>query len=252
MSTPTEQRSETPRKFNWWWVIAPVLFVVGIALLLPPISPAREAARRAQCQNNLRQIGLAMFAYHDAYQCFPPAYTVDGHGQPLHSWRVMLLPYLEREELYNQLRLDEPWNSPHNQEVVKGWDTPSVFRCPSAVDDERLTNYLMIVGPGTISDGPNARRREEIVDGPGKTLAVVEAIGHGVAWYEPRDLDFGQMSFKINDEKGKAIRSEHPGVATVLFADRSVHWISEDIDPELLKGLTTIASGEDLQEFFDY
>ena len=55
--------------------------------------------------------------YEAQHGCFPPAYSVDKDGRPLHSWRVLLLPYLDEEELYKQLRLDEPWDSPHNKAV---------------------------------------------------------------------------------------------------------------------------------------
>ena len=118
-----------------WGLWALVLLLVIV--LSPRSFPgAGEATRRARCVNNLKQIGLAMYNYHDQYGCFPPAYTADEHGRPLHSWRVLLLPYLECEDLYDQLRLNEPWNSPYNQQVLKDSDVPSVFRCPSAVDDE--------------------------------------------------------------------------------------------------------------------
>jgi len=78
------------------------------------IAAAPEAARRSQCSNNLCQIAVAMQAYHATYRYFPPAYTVDGNGRPLHSWRVLLLPFLQQKPLYDQIRLDEPYDGPHN------------------------------------------------------------------------------------------------------------------------------------------
>ena len=78
-------------------VVVGLFFCGGIliALLLPAVQAAREAARRTQCSNNLKQIGLAMHNYHDVNQQFPPAYIADADGQPMHSWRVLILPYLE-------------------------------------------------------------------------------------------------------------------------------------------------------------
>src|SRR5260370_743998 len=67
---------------------------VVIALLLPQTS-SREPARRSQCKNNLKQIGLALHNYHDVYGSFPPAYFVDASGKPMHSWRVLILPFLD-------------------------------------------------------------------------------------------------------------------------------------------------------------
>jgi len=70
------------------------IIAVLVALLLPAVQQAREAARRAQCKNNLKQIGLALHNYHDAFGCFPPVASTDAQGNPLLSWRVALLPYL--------------------------------------------------------------------------------------------------------------------------------------------------------------
>jgi len=96
------------------------VFVCGgilVALLLPAVQSAREAARRAQCSNNLKQIALAFHNYHDTYRTFPPAYIPDEDGNPKHSWRVLILPFLEQRALYEQYNFDEPWDSPNNRIV---------------------------------------------------------------------------------------------------------------------------------------
>src|SRR5258706_8959054 len=64
-----------------------------VALLLPAVQQAREAARRMQSTNNVKQIVLALHTYHDVYQCFPPAVVKDKEGKPLYSGMVCLLPY---------------------------------------------------------------------------------------------------------------------------------------------------------------
>jgi hypothetical protein len=66
----------------------------------------REASRRSQCMNNLKQILIALQNYHDVYGEFPPACIRDKDGKPMHSWRVLLLPFLEQEALYKQYRFD--------------------------------------------------------------------------------------------------------------------------------------------------
>ncbi len=66
-------------------------------LLLPAVQAAREAARRVQCSNNLKQIGLALHNYNAAYKSLPPPYTVDANGQKLHSWRTLILPFIEQK-----------------------------------------------------------------------------------------------------------------------------------------------------------
>ncbi len=103
---------------------------VLVALLLPATQSAREAARRAQCTNNIKQIMLAMHNYLSANNSFPRDVT-DRDGKPLLSWRVAILPYIEQGELYNKFKLDEPWDSPHNKELLK--EMPPTFLCPSRV-----------------------------------------------------------------------------------------------------------------------
>ena len=91
------------------------IIVVLLVLFLPFTSAVpRPAARRAQCTNNLKQIGLALHEYVQEYDALPPAFTVDAQGRPLHSWRTLILPFLEQEALYKTIDLSKPWNDPAN------------------------------------------------------------------------------------------------------------------------------------------
>src|SRR5438309_645723 len=83
------------RRGGFWWKLAMGVLggLVLLAVVLPEVRSAGESARRAQCQENLRQIGLALRSYHDAFGCFPPAAIVDKQGRPMLSWRVAILPY---------------------------------------------------------------------------------------------------------------------------------------------------------------
>ena len=114
--------------------VAGIVFgVIGclftLALFLPAIRSADEAARRAQCTNNLRQIGLAMNDYHEVCACFPPAAITDKNGRPLLSWRVAILPYLEAGDLYAEFHLDEAWD-PSNLSLLER-TPPACYVCPS-------------------------------------------------------------------------------------------------------------------------
>ena len=222
-------------------------------LLLRSFPSAEPVARRTMCCNNLKQIGLAMNVYHDVFGSFPPAYTVDAKGQRLQSWRVLLLPFMDEEhrQLYEQIKLHEPWNSPHNQLVGK--TAPDVYHCPSdayAVESE--TSYVLVVGPGTLFEGAERKRVEDVTDGPAVTIVVVEMARCEIHWMKPEDLSVEQMSFTVNEPVRRGLRSEHHRSVCVLVADGSVHVIPEDIAPELLSALMTRNGGESVEEFTEY
>jgi len=228
--------------------------LITVWAMLPASGVAREAPTRSQCMNNLKQILLAMHNYHDKYGCFPPAHTVDATGRPLHSWRVLVLPFLEHQALYDSIRLDEPYDSPHNRAVFDAVESgnerprsmPDVFWCPSDRKNHTETNYVMVVGPHTISNAPKCVRLKDIADGASNTIAVVETYDSGIRWYEPRDLSAEQMSFKINDPEYVGIGSRHPGGANVALCDAAVRFLEETLDPEVVRALTTINGGEKL------
>ncbi len=88
-----------------------------IGLLLPAVGSPRQAGRRSICENNLRQIALALQNYHQANGCFPPAYVADKNGKPMHSWRVLILPYVGFDDLYKAYDFTEPWDGPNNKKT---------------------------------------------------------------------------------------------------------------------------------------
>lgn len=221
-----------------------VMLVCGgvlLALLLPAVQAAREAARRAQCNNNLRQIGLAMQSYYDVNKEFPPAYIADANGKPMHSWRVLILPFMEHYDLYKRYRFDEPWDGPNNSRLAA--EMPPAFRCPSDPSTGMTTDYVVITGPNTMFDADKSATMGSIKDGTSNTLMVVESANAGVNWMEPRDLDAGQMSFTI-DATGNEISSRHPGVVMGLFADGHTAPIPSGTSPQSLRALVTPAGGE--------
>ena len=95
------------------------IIVVLIALLLPAVRFSTAAGRRSDCSNKLKQIALALRAYEARFHALPPAYTVDADGKPLHSWRTLILPFLERIDVYRRIDLSKPWNDPANAEAFK-------------------------------------------------------------------------------------------------------------------------------------
>ena len=240
--------AERPRsKTKITCLIVFILFaVVGFIILWNAVLAAREAARDITCRCHLSQIALALHNYHQIYKCFPPAYVADAEGRPMHSWRVLLLPFFDSYDIYKKYRFDEPWDSPNNLTIAK--EAGRSFRCPSQPDvDYPITNYVMIVGPHTISDGPHSRKLEEITDGTSNTIMVVEVADSGIRWNEPRDLRFDEIDFRINGEKRPGIGSHHPGKVNVAMCDGSKISLADSTPPEVVKALTTIDGGEDVE-----
>ena len=228
-----------------------------VGMLLPAVQAAREAARRMSCSNDLKQIGLAIHNYHSAYKRLPDAAFVDSQGRNYLSWRVALLPFLEQQELYGRFKLDEPWNSPHNIELVK--EMPEVYACPSSAIGEGKTNYLATVNVSPSSAAKPERifafRREgaasqfgDFLDGLSNTILVVEVDeSDGVSWTQPADLELNltkSLSALLN-------RNTHQGGGHVLMADGAVVFITNSIDERLLEALLTRAGGEVVEEMLN-
>jgi prepilin-type processing-associated H-X9-DG protein len=209
--------------------------VVMLALLLPAVQSAREAARRAQCTNNLKQIGLAMHNWHSVRNAFPPAAIRDKQGRPLLSWRVAILPYIEQESLFNQFHLDEPWDSPHNLGLLPLM--PKTYQCPSEPQKPGYSTYEVVVGPETMFTGDKPVSLMSITDGTSNTIMVGEST-KSVPWTAPDDLplDPNVPLFGLS--------SRHPGGFNAAFADGSVRFIKSTIAQTALRSLLSRAGGE--------
>jgi type II secretory pathway pseudopilin PulG len=215
---------------------------VLVALLLPAVQAAREAARRAQSMNNLKQIALAMHMYHDTHQTFPPRATYSSDGKPLLSWRVHLLPFLGQETLYQQFHLDEPWDSPHNRQFIE--QMPAIYRNPSARASSSQATYLVPAGKGAIFEGKEGTPMRKITDGTSNTLLVVEVNeSAAVVWTKPDDLIFDA------NKPLAGLGAAHAGGFLVALADGSVRFISATIDPRLFLKLLMMADGQRVENY---
>ena len=228
-------------------VSVPVMGIL-LALLLPAVQAARAAARRVACVNNMKQLGVAMHNFNDAHGHLPAMRDPDSPEQPPCSWRVQLMPFLEHDPRFEQYDADQDWDSPTNQRLAD--PMPSFYRCPCNPTDGSLdTDYLTIVGPNAAFRETGSTRFSDISDGISNTMIMAESHHSGIHWMEPRDLKAEDVAFGINSSAEGSIQSEHPGVANVLFADGHVQSMSEDIDPEVLKAMSTINGGEPVSPF---
>jgi len=230
------------------WREAVVLLGVGavlVLLLLPAVRSAPNGgARRTRCSNNLKQIALALHNYNHAYGAFPPAYTVDAQGNPLHSWRTLILPFLDEKPLYDSIDLSKPWNDPVNAAAFQ--TAVQVYHCPSAADvPEHHTTYLAVTGPNACFRPGEGRKLSEITDGLEQTLIVIEApLNRAVPWMSPQDAEAG-LVLSIGADSKLAHQGGHYGA----FADGRVTYLSQQVSPTIRRALISIAGGETVGEF---
>jgi hypothetical protein len=212
-------------------------------VLLPAVMASREAAARSQRMNNLKQIALGMFNCESAKGMFPPSASYDANGKPLLSWRVLILPYIEQQDLYSQFHLDEAWDSDHNRALIAMM--PAIYADPAepGLAANGRTTFVVPTGEGLVFGGREGTKLSEIRDGTSKTIMAVEVIPElAVVWTKPDDwavdLDDPLRGVKRreNERRGK--------VFAAAWCDGSVRVISNNIDPATFKGMLTRAGQE--------
>jgi prepilin-type processing-associated H-X9-DG protein len=241
---PGTPRPQLPRGCS---TILKVLIVfgilgVGVALLLPAVRSAREPARRNQCKSQMRQIALALHQYAEQHGGLPPAYTTDSDGRPLHSWRTLILPYLEEARLYNSIDLTKPWDDPVNAEAFK--TKLEIYQCPSAPwEPDNRTAYLAVVTPESCIQATEPRKFSDVTDGTPRTLIVIEVDEeHAVPWMSPVDADEATVLGLCGPES----RTPHPQGVQAAFVDGSVRFIHEGMPGKVRRALISIAGNDEV------
>lgn len=208
------------------------------------------------CQSNMQNLALALLSYQAVHRAFPPAYTVDESGKPLHSWRVLILPHIEEERLYKEIRLDEPWDSEHNRQFHSRM--PPCYRCygrnydhkfwraskfleecfPKLFRDDQDCHYSVVIGEQTVFPGSKGIREGQITDGPSNTILVAERM-FPVCWIDPtHEITFADACQGVNASV-YGIGGAHNNGCHAAFADGRIRHLPETIDPETLKAMLT-------------
>jgi RNA polymerase sigma factor (sigma-70 family) len=218
----------------------------------PGEAAPREAELIVRSAANLRKIAGGMHAYLDANKRFPPQAILSAEGKPLLSWRVAILPFLGEKRLYEQFKLDEPWDGPHNKALLE--KQPKVY-APIATPAQptQSTYYQGFTGKSAFFEGAKGIEMvdevnpfPEISDGTVSTLMVVEA-GTPVPWTKPEDLPYvpGQALPKLGGQFKDGF--------VALTADGATRFIRRSIDLRTLNSMITrnggeLLNGEDMGE----
>lgn len=198
----------------------------------PIVKRQMAAVRHSRSKNNLKQIGLGFHNFHDARKSFPPSAAKGPAGHPI-SWRVTLLPYLGHIELYQQYRQDEPWDSEHNQKVLR--QMPDVYRRPDQDQAATTTGYVGFVGDQAALGRDTGHSFRDIQDGTSNTILVVES-NLSIPWTKPQDIDF-------DPNEALPITALERSPLLVCLGDGSVLEIKQ-LDTDRLRKMITIAAGD--------
>jgi hypothetical protein len=184
---------------------------------------------------------LAVVNYTDAMGHYPPAFVPGPDGRPWHSWRVLILPYIEGHAIYEQYRFEEPWNGPHNRTLADRM--PKIFAFPDTYTERTgVTNYLAVVGDETLWPGAKPFEGKPI-DGTSQTILLAENHGLDVHWMEPRDFVFRDMPLELQHPHGISSRYRIPAV---VMADDTVCSLSPTLAPATLRAMLTANGSEKL------
>lgn len=212
-----------------------------------------EGQRRRVSMNHLKQIGLGMHNYHEEHDQFPIGATVDATGNPHHGWAARILPYLDQPDLFQQIDFNQSWTAEVNRQV---------FEKPLRVLENPSLSYDFEPGDIQQTDRSGYRpahyaanqrllgvngglRIRDIKDGTSQTIMGGEVKAGIRAWGDP--LNIRDPARGINQGPETFAGPFGPG-ANVLIADSSVRFLSEDIDPAVLKALSTPDGREVLEE----
>ncbi len=240
---------------------------IGVALLLPAVQSARDAARRTQSKNNLKQIGLAIHNHEATFKEFPPG-THPNEKLKVEkrlSWIAKILPFIEQQAVFDRIDFDAAWDGNENQDNVSVTILTLINPGVSAAPKEGVlapTHYVGIAGVG--EDAPtlpaNHKRAgafgynrttkfANFLDGTSNTVMVSEASKDFGSWAAGGKDTIRALTKKpyINGPDG--IGGPFTGGCNMLLGDGSVRFISENIDASLMEALSTIAGGETVGDF---
>ena len=235
-------------------MFALVFVVVGVYVLFsfPVIAGRGPGWRRSDCRHNLKQLGLALHIYHDEHKTFPPAVVTDEGGVPLHSWRTLVLPWLDEAPRYDDYDFGEAWDGPHNgnltEEELRRFVCLGDHRTPKGKNG---TNYVAVTGARTAWPGSRPSKVSDMADGASNTILLIECNTLEIPWAQPRDLELEDALDLLTstDPREAELHAseddfyEYPGGHNVLLADGSPHFIPHGTNRETWRKLLVIDDG---------
>ena len=247
----TFSSSSRPRAFVL--ACAALLTLAVLYDLTKPVVSFVQGAQVRVCRNHLHEIIVALHNYHDQYGQFPPAVVRDDRGEPLHSWRVLILPNLGQLPLYDGYDFTKPWDHPVNADLIR--EMPAVYGCPSHAGDGRrsqgLASYFLVTGERTAAPPSRGRRIKEVSDGTWNTVMLIESNNVSIHWTQPQDFTLDEAlqelttprSIDETDHYGSTDFFTYPGYRHVTLMNGSVKRVADRTDRRTWGSLLTIDDG---------
>lgn len=237
-----------PKSRGGSWSLPVVLGIAGVGLLVccgllglliaPAYFGARDAQLRMMAGNNVKQIVLALQNYADMHRGqLPPAVVTDENGKPLYSGRVLLLPFMEQQALYQRFDRTKAWDSPENLPLAQ--TTVLAFQSPKNRRRAGGCDFVFVSGPGTAFPGTNSVSFGDIHDGSSNTAVVVETKTGPASWAAPGDWDATTGPIPPGFHKNRTL---------VGFGDGHVQTLVTTPPFQFSREITTIAGGEVLSD----
>lgn len=237
-------------------ILCGLLLVGGTTAFLrytrPQLTWFQTYRTRGTSIRNAEKIAAALNAYATDHGTYPPPSVVSPDGQPLLSWRVLLLPYLGHEPLFSRFDLTKPWDAPEN--LALAIEMPAVYAALPSMGNQQ-SSYFLITGPGTLFPPapPGSFRAlspRDVHDDPGQTILVAEARQPNLTgcWTQPGDLHLDQMTGNLGRVQGTEIGGILQGGAVVATVDGRGHFLNEGTPPTSVIALMTIAGGESIPD----
>ena len=223
-------------------LVTVVSLIVGFFFYgLPAFQEFSQMQERVGTMRNIEKIANAMAAYAVDHGTYPPAIIRDSSGAPMHSWRVLLLPYLNQTELHDQYDFNKPWNAPENSLLAS--QMPDVFFSQASQGGQAYEAcYQLVTGPNTLNPSTGPLKPDAYLDDPAKTALVVEAYcgSSGMVttgnWLEPTELDITKMTGRYRCDSWCRDRWSHHGWRCDCHSRRSRTFFERQHDARLSTG----------------
>ncbi len=240
-----------------WAIAAGVLLVIMSCLVFAifrfggqTVTQLSANRQRTSSMRNLENIAEALNAYAADHGSYPPPIMYGPGKRKMHSWRVLILPYLNEQALFDQFNLKKPWDDPQNIQLA--YQMPAVYAHPNAASNGWYTaaGYYLIVGQGTLFPKAGPLSPDQVTDDPSQTVLVIEGAPNTTlgSWTEPVDLDFGLMRGQINGTVGIEPGGLSDGGAAMVTVDERAHFAPEAMSPTTFNALVTPNGREPLAD----